>query len=124
MSKYLLPICFLVALSFNACFERACTKIGCQDGLAVELEVERQTLVRLKVYGANEIDSLVCGGSFEECPSLQFFTQFEVEYVEVELKRDSAVLTSYRQDIEFSTFRPNGANCDPECTQATITVID
>jgi hypothetical protein len=124
MSKFLLPFCFLIVLMFESCSERACTKIGCQDGLMINFEVESETEVRLIIHGDLLMDSLHCGGSFDPCPQLSIHDQFEVKHVDVELLENSMVISAYHQSINYKLVNPNGPNCSPDCFQASITVMD
>lgn len=113
-----------ICLVLGACSERACTEIGCVDGLVITYELEETTRGEVLLKGGSNEFSLECGGVQTECAITEVFDQFIVEEIEVRLYQDSAIINSYEQPIIYETSRPNGPGCDPECSQSSITISD
>lgn len=111
-------IILLVSL-FSAC--TVCTEIGCVDGIVIELTPESQDSVKvIAVNRSGFTESLNCVGS--ECPTPIIMEMTDAEWVSVQVKRDSITIQDDTFPVIYSEFRPNGENCDPVCTQATIDI--
>lgn len=115
---------FLYLLLFSQCRERACTEIGCVDGLVISYELEESTRAEVLLRSVNQETQLECGGMQTECSVMEVFDGFMVEEMEVSLYQDSVLLNHYVQQIDYQTTRPNGKGCDPVCNQAAVTISD
>lgn len=119
----------LISIAMASCHQRACTEIGCEDGLVIDFDLEPMSTAVIVLNaeskdGVSETYELRCGFQAEACPELFTFNEFTVEEMEVEIWRDSTLLNAYKQPIEYETFEPNGPGCDPQCLQASVTVTD
>jgi hypothetical protein len=102
----------------------ACTLIGCQSGLTVNLAQAPAGSYSIEVFtpssqnGAHYVFQCASAAS---CGTTAFFAEFTPASVVVRITtetggREEYVTPSYQKS------RPNGPNCGPECIQATVTV--
>jgi hypothetical protein len=101
---------------------KACTMIGCSDGLTVALELRPAGAFRIElrvpgaatpyVYDCPDPSRCASGALFEELTP-------ETATVTVTTARGTVV-----RDVRpaYTTSRPNGGDCPPVCRQATVTV--
>jgi hypothetical protein len=99
----------------------ACTEIGCNDGLSVDLtgNVPTSGTVEAEDLDSGEIRS-------EAIQVIQgtaniFFAEFTPTNVTVRVMDDS-VLASVDVAPTYETARPNGPDCPPECSQARLSI--
>ena len=110
----------LAGCSRSAPPERACTLIGCEDGLAVVIEGAPQGPYRVEARAEGEAPRV------QECPSTAscgriFFADFLPAEVTVEvIAGGSASSRTVRPAVE--TLEPNGPGCPPICRQARVIV--
>lgn len=114
----------LVLFAVASCDERACTEIGCVNGLVMSFELEESTQAEITFISGQNTSELVCGGVQSNCMNTEVFDDFTVEEMHVKLYKDSILINEYTQEISYETTRPNGEKCDPECRQATVTISD
>ncbi|MDC1221744.1 hypothetical protein N8Z47_03655 [Salibacteraceae bacterium] len=114
----------LIGLLLSQCSERACTEIGCVDGLVITYELEESTRAEVLLSSGTNEFLMECGGVQTECAVTEVFDQFIVEQMEVKLFQDSTLISSYVQPILYEASRPNGPGCDPECSQSSVTISD
>jgi hypothetical protein len=115
---FLLPLLASCEAIFSP---RACTLIGCTDGLSVQL-------VDLPV-GAYALEVLLPGGeirTFEcaqasACPAQLFFPGVAAEEITLRMTTEAGVRTETRRPV-YSKLRPNGRGCPPVCWQAEMTM--
>lgn len=97
----------------------ACTEIGCVEPLVVELvgDVPETYIVRFEFAGELPVE-FAC--SEAPCPGVASIPFAPVE-VTISV-RDGAGEEVARQVFEpsYTTSRPNGANCPPECLNASV----
>lgn len=119
----------LLCIALTACQPRPCTEIGCSDGLVIDFDLEPMATAIITLRGESsdgteESYDLRCGFQAENCPEIWTFNEFLVDKMEVEIWKDSNLVESYEQVIEYKTVTPNGPHCDPQCLQASVTVTD
>ena len=100
--------------------ERACTMIGCDDGLNVLVEGTPQGAYRVEVRAEGHETQVVECPAPTECGRI-FLAGFLPEEVTVELTAGEA-RSSRTVKPEIETVQPNGPDCPPTCRQATIRV--
>jgi hypothetical protein len=118
---------FAVALLSTACStpspapaQRACTMIGCEDGLAVEIDGTPQGAYRVEARAPGESPRVRECASPAACGQI-FFAGFLPEEVTVVVTAGDATSSrTVRPQVE--TVRPNGPDCPPTCRQARVTV--
>ncbi len=104
-----------------------CTLIGCADALIVELkgnvpaeydlEATAPDGTTLQVHCA---DGQGAGaGVFCQAPNLVVFQSFTPEEVLVTITWEGGTLMQDLKPI-YTTARPNGPNCEPECRQGVV----
>lgn len=123
MRKTLVLLGLIVGL-FSNCSERACTEIGCIDGLVLNFDLEEGTIAEVTLTNDSNEEILECGGIQPNCGATMIFDSFFPSSMHVVLTKDSTVVGDYTQAIEFTENRPNGPGCDPTCTQASVTISD
>ena len=101
--------------------QRACTMIGCEDGLTVAVEGTPDSAYRLEIRAPGEEIRV------QECPSPAecgqvFLVGFLPEEVTVELVTESGERSTRTVRPEIETVQPNGPDCPPTCRQARVTV--
>ncbi|HEX6064680.1 MAG TPA: hypothetical protein VFZ04_10700, partial [Longimicrobiales bacterium] len=99
--------------------ERVCTLIGCNNGLAVEVNSSLQQSVTVTVQaGAQVIHTFQCDPGQ---PCRAFVDNQTPDEVTVHVQTaQGTVSRTYRPEYKLN--RPNGPDCPPECRQATVTV--
>ena len=106
---------------------RACTEIGCHDGLTVRLDPGLGRPRAVEVMGPGEAVQRVECGQEGACGERVFFPGFAADTVRVRVERASGeggeggevvvtLAVSYRE------VRPNGAGCPPTCRQGEVTI--
>ncbi len=123
MSKTLVVLGLIVGL-ISSCSERACTEIGCVNGLVLNFDLEEGTLAEVTLANNSNEEMLECGGIQSDCGATMIFDSFFPSSMHVILTKDSMVVSDYTQAIEFSDSQPNGPGCEPTCTQASVTISD
>jgi len=103
--------------------DQACTQIGCDDGINVQLSDERPDSLSLTIYLDDEteaFDSIVCTNQEPSC--VLRTGGITPETVTVEIKWDTE---EYRQTFtpEYESFQPNGPDCPPVCNIALLEII-
>lgn len=98
---------------------RACTLIGCNDGLNVTVvSTLQQNLTVTVKSGAETLHTFTCTSGQQCMAFIENKTPanvtVQVGWVGGTVSRDFAP--------EYKVSRPNGPGCDPECRQATVTV--
>ncbi|MGQ0814400.1 MAG: hypothetical protein ACT4O1_08025 [Gemmatimonadota bacterium] len=116
--RYLLMLLCLACAS-NAEPERACTLIGCENGLTVVVNTTLQQDFTVNVKsGTQQIQTFTCRAGQ---PCQAFIANQTPAQVTVEVVSPTGA-TSRAITPEYSLSRPNGPDCPPECRQATVTV--
>jgi len=101
---------------------QACTQIGCDDGINVQVSDERPDSLSLTIYLDDEteaFDSIVCTNQEPSC--VLRTGGITPETVTVEIKWDTE---EYRQIFtpEYESFQPNGPDCPPVCNIALLEI--
>jgi hypothetical protein len=115
-----IPLILLVALlaGCSSVAERACTKIGCDDGIVVSISEARSDFALQIIEADGTVHERVCAAA-ATCDQF-FFDGIRSETVIVRL-------VSGEQTIErefepaYERAQPNGPDCPPVCYQAQIT---
>ncbi|HEX2094696.1 MAG TPA: hypothetical protein VHG28_19985 [Longimicrobiaceae bacterium] len=100
----------------------ACTLIGCESGLAVELVGAPAGPYRIEAYVREDGPRQVfdCPDP-ARCLGEAFFAGFTPEVVTIRVTTASGTVTrTFRP--EYRKSRPNGPDCPPECVQARVRV--
>jgi hypothetical protein len=117
----------VMALALAACAsrqpeeeaQRVCTMIGCNNGLAVEVNSSAQQSLTINVQaGTQTLHTFRCEPGQ---PCRAFIDNQTPEQVTVHVQSASGTVSkTYRPEYRMN--RPNGPDCPPECRQATVTV--
>jgi hypothetical protein len=99
---------------------RACTLVGCEPGLSVEVHGDRGGDINVRISAAvGQSKSFDCDAEAPSCTS--FFADYTPENVSVTVtKKESNVIKSYQ--VTYHNERPNGDDCPPVCKQGHIDV--
>lgn len=101
--------------------QRVCTLIGCENGLAVEVNHSLQQSFTVNVRaGTQTIHTFRCDPGQ---PCRAFVSNQTPDEVTVSIDAGGGqqpVGRTYRPEYRLN--RPNGPDCDPECKQATVTL--
>jgi hypothetical protein len=101
---------------------QACTLIGCESGLEVELHATPG--------GGFEVEALAPGDTaprrFECDPAVQcggraFFSGFTPESVTIRVLTETDTLVRSLAPV-YDTLQPNGPGCPPTCRRATVRI--
>ena len=123
MSKLLLTsFTVLVAACANTSEpQRICTLIGCENGLAVEVNHSLQQSFTVNVrVGAQTIHTFRCDPGQPCRAFVSNQTPGEVTITIDAGGGQAPVSRTYRPEYRMN--RPNGPDCPPECRQATVTL--
>jgi hypothetical protein len=140
---------WLVTLLFVGCNDDACTEIGCNDGLSVlirpaaerflpghyEVSVAVAGEARRSCYFVISNDPDICAldhcVEVEDCNAMYSVgypvpERVEISYpvieapVDLQVKRDGAVLVQMAVEPAYHEMRPNGPGCPPTCHRASV----
>ncbi len=99
----------------------ACTLIGCEDGLSVDVQgdLPASYTVSLEAAGMAMVEYQCTAAA--PCSVPHFVPDFTPETVVVRVQGGGV---DYSETVtpEYTISRPNGPDCPPECQQATIVV--
>lgn len=123
--KSLRPLALLIAGLLVACAtpEKACTLIGCNSGLNIAFKTAPAASYSLTLKAQGQADlSLSCppGATTHTCfPDSVFVNNYTPATVEISYKAgDKTVTKSFTPT--YTSSRPNGAGCEPECRQGKV----
>lgn len=117
-----LPVLALAAAGCaDSSYGPACTLIGCEDGLAVDIEGPLPAAYTVTLTAPGQSPVVFQCAPAAECIRPLFAGGFTPETVEVRVEADGI---DVRETFEpaYVVSRPNGALCPPECRQATVVV--
>ena len=101
----------------------ACTLIGCQDGLMVQLATVPSGDFRVELRATSPTSQpvyvFVCGSN-TSCQHGVFFPGYGEDQAFVTVVTSAGARTTEVTGIRYRLTRPNGPNCPPECRQATV----
>ncbi len=120
MSTRTLAIVGVVALVAGCdIITESCTLIGCVDGVDVTVAGrEANVAYTLEIVSGTESRTFECPAASATCAG-----RLDAAPTEITVRvrwRDQVVQRTIRP--EYIRSRPNGANCEPECKQASVTV--
>jgi hypothetical protein len=117
--RALLVGCVLLAGCVGNQEPRACTLIGCNDGLNVTVvSTLQQNLTVTVKSGTETLHTFTCVAGQ---PCMAFIDNKTPANVTVQIATPAGT-TAHNYTPTYSVSRPNGPGCDPECRQATVTV--
>lgn len=124
MSNAVLVAGIAVALAFagaTSCSEekeRACSLIGCRDGLQVESTGLRPNQTIDVCVGDNCVSVQATGGlGFTE-----ILAASEVVDVKVVVRESGALVSEERRPVPVTVLKPNGEGCPPMCKVISVRV--
>jgi hypothetical protein len=99
---------------------QVCTRIGCSDGVTVEVTGNRTAHVAVEVVaGGVVVDTFDCEASDATCRSM--IEGLSEGRITVTIRSgDQSNQRTY--EPEFRNVRPNGPDCPPVCRQATVSI--
>ena len=99
----------------------ACTLIGCENGLAVQLEgaPAGPWTISVSSQGTTFGKDCAAGGN---CGGMMFFPNFTPALVSVTVTRGANSVTYHNLSPTPKTVQPNGPRCAPTCSQPSVTV--
>lgn len=106
----------------GACrLNEACTLIGCNDGLSVQLEgaPPGPWTISVSAQGVTHAKDCPAGGN---CGGMMFFEEFEPSVVNVTVTRETNTVTYNNLVPTQRTVQPNGPHCGPSCNQPFVKV--
>lgn len=121
--RYLAACLALVtAACTSATQEQACTLIGCSDGLVVRVDGAPEGMTTIEVKRPFRSPMvLTCTGPDHCAGGVQFEGQTPAHAIITVTSGDR--VKSVETDLAYGKHRPNGPGCEPECRQATVTVV-
>jgi hypothetical protein len=102
-------------------YNSACTLIGCEDGLAIDVQGAVPASYTVTLEAPDGAPRVFECGPTRFCQPL-FVAEFMPETVEVRVQAEGVDFTAEFTPT-YSVSRPNGPDCPPECRQATIRVV-
>jgi hypothetical protein len=100
----------------------ACTLIGCESGLFVQITGTPAGAYRVEAIGAgSEVLHFVNCPSAEACAGGAVFRDFFPESVTIRVTTAAGTTTQSVQPT-YTDSQPNGPNCPPTCRQGSVTV--
>jgi hypothetical protein len=97
---------------------RACTLVGCEAGLSIDIRGDRGGDISVKLVAADgQMRSFECDGEARDCSA--FFADYSPENVTVTvMKKESNIVRSV--PVSYRNTYPNGEACPPVCRQGHI----
>ncbi len=127
MRRVVLGLAIALTALAAACDEdasgpRACTLIGCQSGLTLDLSGDLPADFTIRLSADSDSTRTIECDPAHPCEPTVFVSDFTPPRVFIEI--DGADL-GFRQEFvpEYVTSRPNGPDCPPECRQARLDVV-
>ena len=124
MSNAVLVAGVAVALAFagaTSCSQekdKACTLVGCRDGLQVESTGLRPSQAIDVCVGDNCVSVQATGGlSFTE-----IVTTSQIVDVKVVVRENGAIVSEERRPVPVTVLKPNGEKCPPTCKVVLVRV--
>lgn len=118
-----LRIFCLAGLLMACSSQQDCLLIGCFDGLSVAFKGQLPAAfsVKLKATGQSDLELACPGGSSQYVclPDSVFVSRYTPESVEVTYTAGDKTQTQTLKPT-YTTSRPNGAACAPECRQGKV----
>lgn len=116
----LLPLSLLLCAACTPESEAtACTLIGCESGVTVQLATLPSAPFAVELTPAGGPSTIKECVTAEACGSELFFSGVSADSVTVTV-RSAAGESTTRAKAEYAVSRPNGPQCDPECRQARV----
>jgi hypothetical protein len=113
------------ALSSIACsgVTTVCTLIGCESGITVHLASlpSGPFRVDVKPRGAGDVAYVFECSDAMHCRQDIFFAGLITDYVVVTVHVGAATRDTEVVQVQYTSHRPNGPNCEPDCRTATVT---
>ena len=99
----------------------ACTMVGCEPGLSVDVRGDRGGDVTVKVVAADgQSRTFECEAEAATCSA--FFAEYMPENVSVTVtKAQGNTVRSF--NVSYANVRPNGDDCPPVCRQGHVEVM-
>jgi len=121
MKRSLATACVALLAGCNG-ISGACTLIGCDSGLIVALSQTPTSAYKIEVFSSPEGPHYVfdCANP-AQCGSEAMFNNYLPQSVTIRVTTTAGTREQTAQPA-YSTSRPNGPNCGPECKQARVTV--
>jgi hypothetical protein len=110
----------LLACSESATDARICAEAACESGFSIDVRSARPRDFTVKISSNGQvIHNLICTNAVQ---CITFFKDHTpaVLTLEVTTATRTAAYTYYPQ---YTTLRPNGDDCDPECKRADVSII-
>jgi hypothetical protein len=122
MKRFLSLAAVVLLAGCTGIIDGACTLIGCSSGLTVQLAAAPAGAYRIEVFSSPSGPHYVwdCGDA-AQCGTTAMFTDFTPTSVTIRVTTSAGTREQTSQPA-YNTSRPNGPNCEPTCTQATVTV--
>jgi hypothetical protein len=98
---------------------RACTKIGCSNGLAVEVTHSSSVAINVSVRNGTQVLRMFRCDAGQTCRAF-LENQTPADVTVVVDAGGKEVSKSFRP--AYRAQRPNGPDCEPVCNQATVEV--
>jgi hypothetical protein len=118
----------LVAVGTLVCacsISTVCTLIGCESGMTVHLASLPATPFRVEVRpaaGQGAVYVFECGSSAPiPCGQDIFFTDLIADHVFITVTAGGISRETEVTTVTYTSHRPNGPNCGPDCRTAVVT---
>jgi hypothetical protein len=98
---------------------RACTKIGCSSGLAIEVNTSLQQAFTVNVRSGTQVIHTFRCEPGQPCRS---FAENQTPATVTVTVESASGPVSKQFTPEYRINRPNGPDCPPDCRQATVTL--
>jgi hypothetical protein len=122
----LLPLALLLCAACGGAGEEedppaavACTMIGCESGVTVQLSSLPAVPFSVELTPAGGAATLKECVASDACGTELFFSGVSADSVTIKVTSGAGESVT-RARAEYATTRPNGPQCDPECRQARV----
>ena len=98
---------------------RACTLIGCDDGITVTFDAPPPHGTLVELDGSSGVPWRVECGVDWNCDAGIFFSDFTPDHISVRVVTPAGEAMESFQ-LTYQEFQPNGDGCPPTCRTATV----
>jgi len=106
-------------------YGKACTEIGCRSGLQVNFDAPATGVLRVEVRvngpGSQPVLVYECGAAALGCANGAFFDDFDAPAALITVVSANSS-QSTNVELDYIVTHPNGEDCPPDCSNATVVV--
>ena len=121
-----IALLFAISLLFTNCnfqeVQKACTLIGCDDGVQVKLTSSLPNSATIEINYDGKSKTIVCSEDRCNSNSYLFFENITPETFTIKIVENGKVLSESTHTPTYRVDQPNGPNCPPDCKRTEVSI--